>query len=424
MKMYSIAIAALMMSVTVTAQKNEIKAIEKSMKSGNMIEARNLIQSSAAVFENASPAEQAQYQLFIGQIHFELAKKGADVANNLKLAGEAFQKLIAIEEASGRKKFTEGAKASIVEVKGTLINEAIKNGNENKFKEAYKKLYLAYQLDKSDQINLYYAASYAVNAQDYDAAIEYYEELKRLNFSGERMNYKAKSVINDQVEFFATKQDRDNAVKLKTHTEPKDEKEPSKKGEIYGNYALILIQKGEIDKAKEALADARRLNPNDVTLILSEANMYYNLGELDKYTELVNQAIKQRPNDAELFYNLGVVNTKQKKFEEAIAFYKRAIELDPKYADAYLNLGVVMLEEDNAIIEKMNLLGSSAADNKKYDELKKQRAEVLRRAMPYVEKAVELGAEIDVMRTLLNIYYTLDMDDKYNALKKRIDQMK
>jgi tetratricopeptide (TPR) repeat protein len=59
--------------------------------------------------------------------------------------------------------------------------------------------------------------------------------------------------------------------------------------------------------------------------------------------------------------------------EEAKSYYERAIALDPNYVDAYNNIAVVILEGEAAIVEEMNGLGMSAADNKKYDELKEKR---------------------------------------------------
>ncbi|MFY8188765.1 MAG: tetratricopeptide repeat protein [Flavobacterium sp.] len=105
-------------------------------------------------------------------------------------------------------------------------------------------------------------------------------------------------------------------------------------------------------------------------------------------------------------------------------YYNKAIELNPKYADAYLNMAALVLEKDQAIIEKMNTLGNSAADNKKYDQFKLDREKVLKEAMPFLEKTIEFGnKEIEVKRTLMNIYYTLDMTDKYKKLKAEVDGM-
>jgi hypothetical protein len=53
-----------------------------------------------------------------------------------------------------------------------LINSAIADTQANKHAEGAKKLYDAYELDKKDTINLYYAASTAVNAQDFDLAFQ------------------------------------------------------------------------------------------------------------------------------------------------------------------------------------------------------------------------------------------------------------
>ncbi|MDV7391635.1 tetratricopeptide repeat protein, partial [Arthrospira platensis SPKY1] len=131
---------------------------------------------------------------------------------------------------------------------------------------------------------------------------------------------------------------------------------------------------------------------------------------------------QKKPNDAELFYNLGVVSTKTKKYADAERYYNRAIELKPDYADAYLNLAVIKLDDDQRIIDEMNNLGTSAADNKKYDALKKEREKVLAGAIPFLEKAVQYGADIEVKRTLMNIYNTLDMSDKYKALKSELDK--
>src|SRR5699024_1379774 len=140
--------------------------------------------------------------------------------------------------------------------------------------EGAKKLYDAYSLDKKDTINLYYAASTYVNAQDYDAALPMYEELKKLNYSGKGTSYTAVNKASGNEDGFNNEKDRDLAVKLGTHEKPKKEVIPSKRGEVYKNYALILVQKGRTEDAKKALADARKANPEDSSLILSEANLY------------------------------------------------------------------------------------------------------------------------------------------------------
>ena len=69
----------------------------------------------------------------------------------------------------------------------------------------------------------------------------------------------------------------------------------------------------------------------------------------------------------------------------------------------------------------MNKLGTSEKDNKKYEVLKKQREDLFKSAIPYLEKANELNPENkDVAITLLNVYSALEMTDKKKALKEKM----
>jgi hypothetical protein len=62
-----------------------------------------------------------------------------------------------------------------------LINSAITDSKTDR-NAIDKKLYDAYLLDKTDTLNLYYAASTYINANDYGKALPIYYELKNLNF--------------------------------------------------------------------------------------------------------------------------------------------------------------------------------------------------------------------------------------------------
>jgi len=421
---YVVIVATYLFTIGAMGQKNEFKAAEKAFKAQNSAEAKNILMQSESLFANLENEEKAKFYALKGNVLLDLAKKNTEVSKNLEEAAVAFQTLISLEEDLKKKKYSEAATASMNEIIGLLVNEAIKLGESKEFGKASERLFMAYQLDKKREDNLYYAASYAVNGQEYDKALEYYEMLKKLNYSGEKTIYSATNVITNEVENFPNEEERNKSVKLTLHKDPVDEKVPSKKGEIYSNYALILIQKGEIEKAKAAVSEARKLNPDDVSLIVTEANMYFNLEDFEAYQKLINEAVQKDPNNPELFFNLGVVSAKTKDNAKAIEYYNKAIELNPKYSDAYLNLAAVKLEADQEIIEKMNTLGTSAADNKKYDQYKLDREKILKDAFPYLEKAIETGnKEIEVKRTLMNIYYTLDMTDKYKKLKAEVDGM-
>ena len=76
--------------------------------------------------------------------------------------------------------------------------------------------------------------------------MQYYKELRALNYTGEGTLYIAKNKVSGLEDSYASKSVRDNMIQIGTHVSPRDEKIPSKKGEIIRNIALILIEQNKI----------------------------------------------------------------------------------------------------------------------------------------------------------------------------------
>lgn len=418
---YVILASALLISVATFAQKDQIKAAEKALKGGNSQEAATILQGAESLIANATEAEKAQFFFVKGNALLDLANKNVDADTNLSLAAKAYQDLIAVEKASGKVKYSTQAATSITQIKFKLINSAIADSKVEKHSDSAKKLYDAYLLDKKDTLNLYYAASTYVNAKEYDSALKLYEELKNLNYSGKGTSYFAVNKLSSEEDVFATAQERDRMVKLGTHEKPRTEVVPSKRGEIYKNMALILVQNGKTEEAKKAIAEARVANPDDTSLILTEANLYLETKDFDTYKKLISEVLLKNPNDADLVFNLGVISTTANNTVEAEKYYKRAIEIKPDYVNAYLNLAILKLDADKKLFEEMNKLGNSEKDNKRYLVLKKQREAVFMDALPFLEKASELDpSNNEVKATLLNVYGALEMTEKKKALKAKM----
>ena len=418
---YVIIASALFLSATGFAQKNEIKAAEKALKAGKSDEAITILTAAEYLSVNAPDAEKAQYYFVKGNALLDLANKNVEADKNLSLAAKAYQELVNVEKNSGKVKYSTEAIASITEIKGKLINSAIADSKLSKDAEGAKKLYEAYQLDKNDTINLYYAASTYVNAKDYNTALKLYEELKVLNYSGKATYFYAINKVNSQEDFFKIAADRDKLVKMGTHEKPRTEEVTSKRGEIYKNIALIYVQQGKIDEAKKAVSDARKTNPDDTSLILTEANLYLETKDMDTYQKLIAEALQKNPNDVDLIFNLGVVNAGAKNTAEAEKYYNKVIELNPNYINAYINMAALKLEDEKDIIDGMNKLGTSADDMKRYNSLKKKREDLFKSTIPYLEIAVALDPKnVDVSKTLLNVYSALEMTVEYNALKAKM----
>jgi tetratricopeptide (TPR) repeat protein len=245
--------------------------------------------------------------------------------------------------------------------------------------------------------------------------------LKRINYSGETTYFIAVSKVNGREDFYSTKKERDAAVSLGTHEKPTDELVPSKRGEIYRNIALILIQKGQIEEAKKAIQEARIANPNDDSLILSEADLYLKTKDIDTYKKLISEVLEKNPNNFELIFNLGVVSYTNKDFVNAEKYYLRVIELNPNYANAYFNMSALKIDQATTMLDNMNKLSTSAADNKKYDAMKKERDALLVVIQGYLEKTIALDdSNIDAKQALVTVYNALEMSAKAKALKENI----
>jgi tetratricopeptide (TPR) repeat protein len=418
---YVILASALLISVATFAQKDQIKAAEKALKGGNSQEAATILQGAESLITNATDVEKAQFFFIKGNALLDLANKNVDTNTNLSFAAKAYQDLIAVEKTSGKVKYSTQAATSITQIKFKLINNAIADSKIDKHADSAKKLYDAYLLDKNDTINLYYAASTYVNAKEYDTALKLYDELKNLNYSGKGTSYFAVNKLSGEEDVYASAQERDRMVKLGTHEKPRTEAVSSKRGEIYKNMALILVQNGKTEEAKKAIAEARAANPDDTSLTLTEANLYLETKDYVTYKKLISEVLEKNPNDADLIFNLGVISANANNPVEAEKYYKRAIEIKPDYVNAYLNLAILKLDADRKLFEEMNKLGNSEKDNKRYLVLKKQREAVFMDALPFLEKASELDpSNKDVKTTLLNVYGALEMTEKKKALKAKM----
>jgi tetratricopeptide (TPR) repeat protein len=418
---YVILASALLISVATFAQKDQIKAAEKALKGGNSQEAITILQAAESASATAPDAEKAQFFFVKGNAYLDLANKKVDTDKNLSLAAKAYQDLISVEKTSGKIKFSTQAAASVTDIKFKLINAAIADSKIDKHADSAKKLYDAYLLDKKDTLNLYYAASTYVNAKNYDEALKLYEELKTLNYSGKGTSYLAVNKLTGEEDLFTTSAERDRMVKLGTHEKPRTEVIPSKRGEIYKNMALILVEKGKTEEAKKAIAAARVANPDDTSLLLTEANLYLETKDFDTYKKIISEVLLKNPNDADLVFNLGVISYNAKNLVEAEKYYKRAIEIKPDYVNAYLNLAIMKLDGDKKLFDEMSKLTNSEKDNKRYAVLKKQREAVFTDALPYLEKASELDPKnVEVKNTLLGVYGALEMTEKKKALKAKM----
>ncbi|RWX01495.1 tetratricopeptide repeat protein [Flavobacterium cerinum] len=423
---YAIA-AALLFSLSGFAQKEELKALKKlddkeKPTAADFQEYKRLLTEVEPKMEASTLEQQIEFNYYKGTFALvEMQMNPAMAQMNFSVMMKHLNKVIELEK-NGKKKYTEEIQKQIFpEVKTAILTMANQLVDQKKFKEAGMYFASAYKIEPKDYSILYNAAASAVNAQDYDNALKYYLELDQSGFTGASTAFTAKNKKTGTVEGFPNKATRDIAVKTGEYIEPKDEKVPSVKGEIVKNIALIYGQKGETEKAKQAMANARKANPDDVSLLIAEADLYLKTKDNEMYKKLITEAVQKSPNDADLFYNLGVVSSETNK-EEAIKHYNRALEINPNYVNALINLGVLMLADEQKIVDDMNkITGTTAKDNQRYDALKAQRDGLYKKSLPYLEKAYKIEPDNQYVISLLaSVYQALERDADYKVMKAKI----
>ena len=94
----------------------------------------------------------------------------------------AYDILTSIEDASA---IQEELTQQMSLLSADIVNSAIDDNGNGDFKSSTEKLYLAYIINtQENQDYLYFAASSAVNAELYEIALDYYLQLKELNYTG------------------------------------------------------------------------------------------------------------------------------------------------------------------------------------------------------------------------------------------------
>ena len=420
-------IIILLFSFNVQSQKKELRKIDKLVLESFFEEAKDALESSKSLILSSEDKYRAQYYFY-----------DAKVSNELKMyenAISSLNNLLSINESVYPTKVEQEYKNLSIIISNGIVNEAVNDNKEGNFLDAAEKLIMAYNMDTEQYVDyLYFAAGSAVNGKDYEKSLKYYLELKNKGYTG----------IVD--EFFVTNNETGQEEKVsqteydllkssKEYSNPRIGQTESRFPEIVKNIALIYVQQGQNELAEEAIKEARAIQPDDVSLLLNEADLYIRISNnsdndderlyyRNKFKSLMEMAIEMDPTNGILYYNLGVIYAEQGELELSKEKYQKAIELIPDYVDAYLNLVSIILEDEVAIVEEMNSLGNSKKDNLRYDELKNDRENLYRECVPLLEELLKVSPEnIDALNTLKNIYGVLGENEAFMQVKAKMEDI-
>jgi len=256
----------------------------------------------------------------------------------------------------------------------------------------------------------------AFNKNDFNAALSMFEESAALSAKNGILDTSA--IENSSIAAIRGKnldKAQEYLTKLIGFGKEKD-------GGKYISLYKVYQQKGDTTAAMKVLGEARIAFPNDQRLLTEELNYYLLRGKAAEAEKLLGLAIEKDPTNQLLHYAAGTVYEDLGKREQAIAAYKKAIELKADYWEAYFNLGALYNNSGKALIDKAN----AEKDTKKYDAINKTAEVEFNLALPNLEKALELAPAdsqdiVPLLKTLKQIYSRLNMTDKYNEVKKRLE---
>ena len=423
-----VCIALIALCFNVHAQKKELRKIDKLVLESFWEEAKDELETSKSLILSSEDKYKAQFYFYDAKVSNELKdfKNAINSLNNLNKLNPNSNLPTKLE--------LEYSNLGIV-ISNSVVNSAVTDNQNSNFLDAAEKLIMAYEMDMDKNIDyLYFAAGSAVNGKDYDLSLEYYLKLKNMGYTGIVDEY---FVTNNEtgVEEKVSQTEYDLLKSSKDYSNPRIGQTESRFPEIVKNIALIYVQQGKNNLAEAAIKEAREIQPDDVSLLLNEADLYIRISNnsdndedrllyRNKFKTLMEKAIELDPDNGILYYNLGVIYAEQGELALAKEKYSQAIKLVPDYVDAYLNLVSVILEDEVSIVEEMNSLGTSKKDNLRYDELKVKREDLYRECVPLLEELLNVSpTNIDALNTLKNIYGVLGNNEAFMRIKAKIEEL-
>ena len=415
MKKYIVLALALTIGFSVFAQKKELKTAKKELAKGNYDKAGLALDAAEALFGSMDAKSKSKYYLS-RSIFYSKSGDGQTVDadfNDLKKSIEALEFVIAKADAVLLNDQKERLRVHLINTGNSLASKKNNELSSNYFEAAYN-------LNTTDTIMLYYAASTAVNAKQYKRSLTIYEELKSLGFTGIKEIFQATNESTKETDEFLNEVLRDISVKAGTHTNPSEGFTDSKFPEIIKNIAIIYVQNGEDEKALEALDIAIAENPESSTLLITAANVYLRMGNTVKFKESLELAEQKDPENSDVLLNLGIIFRNNEENDIARGYFERVLKYNPKSTVAHLSIAEIIISSANELIPEINSLEdkvfyskATKAEKKRYDLLKVKQKEFLLKASKSLEKSlIDDPDNIEYHKKLYQIFSNLGIVDK------------
>lgn len=384
--------------------------------------------------------------IFLLSVTTLFAQKGkVTSALSNKEAGKLDKAIAAIEEAIDA---TNPKTESSInwprtwEVRGEIYQAVFQSKDENYKKlhadplaEAFNSCQKAIELDTKNKFSnsvriklqllihdLTSQAETAFNAQDYDKAFNSFEQILAIE---DTPVFKAESpgqvdtviIYNAALSAYSAKK-FDKAIGYYKIAA----KYKYNGAQTYERLSESYLSKKDTTGALEIMQQGLKDYPGNSAILVQLINIYEKGNRLEDAMKYLNVAISNEPNNESFYLFRGILFDRMNNSEEAIKSYQKAIELKSNNFDALFNLGIVYY---NLGVKQIDVANSVPSNQPKKYETEKVKADLeFKKALPYLEKAYELKAEDrTLLEALKNVYYRIQMLDKYDALIESLNSM-
>jgi len=304
----------------------------------------------------------------------------------LEEAYAAYEKAISLDPKGGAKKkiITNMVYNSLAL---DLYSQGSKRFEAKDYAGALKSFAAQIEITESDKYagavdtGMYYNAGLAaINSKKYQDAIKYFEKCAELKYLG-----------------------------ITPHIQ------------IYESYMGL----GDTTKAEAYLLDLPNKFPGDNQVILQLIDFYLKADKPDQAQKYIKIAKEADPNNYSLFYAAGIMYLNQNKFDEAIEELSKSIEIKNDLYDTQYGLGAAYINKAADMFTKAN----DIMDVNKYTQAIEEANTVYAKALPYMEKAIELKPDdVFTLRSLQELYYRLKQKDaslntKYEETRAKLSSI-
>ncbi len=297
------------------------------------------------------------------------------------------------------------------------LDEAIKLNTDGKANADIKKVALGLKAAYQNEAIVKY------EAEDFQASYENFSNILKLN---------ELPIMNNQIDtiivYFTGRaafenKDYGNASRLFEQTASYNYNDPL----LYVLRKQSFFAIGDTAKGVAAIEEGFNKYPEDQAIMIEMINYYLDTEQGEKALVMIQKAKEGDPLNVSYSFTEGTLYDKMGRFEDAERAYKQCIEMKPDFYDAHYNLGVLFYNSAVRIYEE----ASNIADNKAFEQKQAEGDEILKKAIPYMEKVANMEpssqSEMDTKRaaleTLRTVYYRLKMEDKRQEVINKLNSI-